>query len=134
RRGQPQPRRALRVALFAVAAAVLGVALARIPTANPLADVLHAGEKVIAAQPPPTAPAATTTTATTEAPPPSTAAPVAPRPVRVRTASAPAPAAADDNYHHTAAAADDGATGDDHLDDRCGLGALGESSGRTMTS
>ena len=94
RRGQPQPRRALRVALFAVAAAVLGVALARIPTANPLADVLHAGEKVIAAQPPPTAPAATTTTATTEAPPPSTAAPVAPRPVRVRTASAPAPAAA----------------------------------------
>jgi peptidoglycan/LPS O-acetylase OafA/YrhL len=92
---QPQSRRALRVALFAVAAAVLGVALARIPTTNSLADVLHAGEKVIAAQPPPTTPAETTTTATTAAPPPSTAAPATgPGPVRVRTAIAPTPAAA----------------------------------------
>jgi hypothetical protein len=70
-------------------AAVLGVALARIPTTNSLAEVLHAGEKVIAAQPPPTAPPETTTTATTAASP-ATAAPVtaAARPLRIRTVPA----------------------------------------------
>src|SRR5438270_9100376 len=85
----------LRLALFAVAAAVVGVALAGIPTTNPLAEVLHAGEKVIAAQPPPTAPPETTTTATTAAPEP-VAAPVTgpPQPVRVRPAVAPAASAA----------------------------------------
>jgi len=83
--------RALRVALFASAAAVVAVALARIPTTDPLAQVLHAGEKVVAAQPPPTAPPETTTTATTSPPPPSTAAPVAATPVRVRTVPAPTP-------------------------------------------
>jgi hypothetical protein len=83
----------LRLALFAVAAAVVGVALARIPTTNPLAEVLHAGEKVIAAQPPPTAPPETTTTATTAAPAP-VAAPVTAlvQPVRIRVAPAPAAA------------------------------------------
>jgi len=75
--------------------AVLGIALARIPTTNPLAEVLHAGEKVIAAQPPPAPVPETTTTATT-APPAPVAAPVsaAVRPVRVQSAPAPAPAAA----------------------------------------
>jgi len=87
-------QRALRVALLAVVAAVLGVALARIPATNSLAEVLHAGEKVIAAQPPPTVPETTTTASTTA--PAQTAAPVtaAARPVRIRTAPASAPAAA----------------------------------------
>src|SRR5207244_13582636 len=86
---------ALRLALFAVVAAVLGIALARIHTTNPLAEVLHAGEKVIAAQPPPAPVPETTTTATT-APPAPVAAPVsaAVRPVRVQSAPAPAPAPA----------------------------------------
>ncbi|MBV9412000.1 MAG: acyltransferase [Acidimicrobiia bacterium] len=87
-RREPRERQgvALRLALLALAAAVVGVALARIPTTDPLAQVLHAGEKVIAAQPPPTAPPDTTTTATTAPPPPPTAAPVtAATQVRVRT-------------------------------------------------
>jgi len=101
RKDRPAGRRregmALRVALLGLAAAVVGVALARIPTTDPLAQVLHAGEKVVAAQPPPTAPPDTTTTATTAAPTPQTAAPTtgAPRTVRIRTvpvhAAAPAP-------------------------------------------
>jgi peptidoglycan/LPS O-acetylase OafA/YrhL len=96
RRTEPERRaregRALRLALFALTAAVVGVALARIPTTDPLAQVLHAGEKVIAAQPPPTAPPSTTTTATTAAPPPATAATTrtAP-PLRVRTVPVAAP-------------------------------------------
>jgi hypothetical protein len=96
RRENRRDGRALRVALLALAAVVVGVALARIPTTDPLAQVLHAGEKVVAAQPPPTAPASTTTTATTVAVPPPTAAPVtAATQVRVHTvpvrAAAPAP-------------------------------------------
>jgi len=94
----PRPARqgvALRLALLAVVAAVLGVALARVPTTNSLAEVLHAGEKVIAAQPPPTAPPPTTTTPTTAAPAaPAASTASAPRPVRIRTAPASAPAAA----------------------------------------
>jgi hypothetical protein len=88
---QPGRQRALRMALLGIVAAVLGVILARIPTTNPLAEVLHAGEKVIAAQPPPTAPPETTTTATTAASP-AAAAPVtaAARPLRIRTVPAPA--------------------------------------------
>ena len=81
---------ALRLALFGLAAAVVGVALARIPTTDPLAQVLHAGEKVIAAQPPPTAPPETTTTATTSLPAPMTTPPGTAAPVRIRVAAAPA--------------------------------------------
>jgi hypothetical protein len=97
RRPRPAPRqRVLRLALVALAAVVLGVALARVPTANSLAQVLHAGEKVIAAQPPPTVPAATTTTAitATSAAPAATSTAAAPRTVRIRTAPDSAPAAA----------------------------------------
>jgi len=93
-RREPTARqgRALRVALLGLAVAVVGVAVARIDTTDPLAQVLHAGEKVIAAQPPPTAPPETTTTATTAAPPPPTAPRVtAAAPVRVRTVTAAAP-------------------------------------------
>ncbi|HEV3351849.1 MAG TPA: acyltransferase family protein [Acidimicrobiales bacterium] len=95
---QPGRQRAMRLALLGIVVAVLGVALARIPTTNSLAEVLHAGEKVIAAQPPPTAPPETTTTATTTASP-AAAGPVtaAARPLRIRTvpaSSAPARAPA----------------------------------------
>src|SRR5205807_6129460 len=62
----PRQAVALRLGLIAVAAAVLGVTLAQVPTNNPLADSLAAGEKVLAAQPPPsTTPPSSTTTVTT---------------------------------------------------------------------
>jgi peptidoglycan/LPS O-acetylase OafA/YrhL len=90
-RGAMHPSRrtaALHVALLTVAAASVGTALARVPTTDSLAEVLHAGEKVLATQPLPstTAPAPATTTATTAPPTSGPAGTAAPRAARVRTA------------------------------------------------